>query len=186
MSKKLKRKGAYWYPLCEKDYDGWWNKDFSNHASKMAAEKLMTHSWSMETAISLVTDPFDFMMRYKATGASKLFIGDVQQLKTVRYYVSTAGQPMKKISPPTGEEGQYKRRTKLTDKYFDDIMKLIGKDKWDERIHTKNKSKYATRTMSVQSGWKVKQCNVATDFNWNDVDWKYYIQEAKKNIIGSK
>lgn len=181
---KLKRKGAYWYPTNIKEYDGWWNKDFSNLASKKAAEKAITHSWPLEVAIMLCTDPFDFMLRYKATGASKLYIGDEKQLKTVRYYVSKTGQPMKKVAPPKGEVGQYKRKAKLKDDYFKEVMKEIGKNQWDERIHTKNKGKYETVVTSVQSGWLVKECNLASKFDWNDVDWNYYIEEAKKLIIG--
>ncbi len=186
MEGKLKRKGAYWYPITEDDYEGSWNKDFSNLASKMATEKVMTHSWPVETALRLITDPFDFMMRYKATGASKLYIGEEEQQKTVRYYIAVNGQPMKKVSPPKGELGQYKRKSKLDDKFFNEVMSQIGKDVWDERIHTKNKSKYVIVETSVQAGWLVKQCNVATDFNWADVDWKYYIEESKKIIVGSK
>ncbi len=183
---KYKRKGAYWYPLNEAEYEGWWNKDFSNLASIMAAEKAMTHSWPLEAAIKLVTDPFDFMLRYKATGQSKLFIGDKEQLKTVRYYVSVSGQPMKKVSPPKGEIGQFKRKNSLKDAFFDAILKEIGPNVWDARIHTGNKSKYDTVTTSVQSGWKVKECNLAKNFDWTDVDWNYYTDEAKKIIIGSK
>lgn len=183
---KLKRKGAYWYPVVEKDYDGWWNKNFSNLASKIAAEKMMTHSWPVEIAVRLVTNPFDFMLRYKATGSSVLFIGEIEQLKTVRYYVAHNGEAMKKVSPPKGEVGQYKRKNKLQDADFLKIMKEIGKDVWDERVHTKNKSKYEIVETSVQAEWKVKQCNVASDFDWKSVDWTYYIQEAKKLIIGSK
>lgn len=186
MDGKLKRKGAYWYPLVEKDYEGWWNKDYSNLASKIASEKIMTHSWPVEIAIRLITNPFDFMLRYKAVGSSKLFIGETKQLKTVRYYISISGEPMKKVSQPKGEIGQYKRANKLTDKFFNDIIKEIGKDVWDERIHTKNKSKYAIVTGSIQAGWLVKQCNIATNFDWSDVNWKYYIDEAKKIVIGSK
>ena len=186
MDGKLKRKGAYWYPLCEKDYDGWWNKDFSNLASKKAAEKMMTDSWPIESAIRVVTDPFDFMLRCKVPRSSQLFIGDTKQLNTVRYYVSKTGEAMRKVSPPKGESGQFKRKNKLSDEYFEGVMKEIGKNKWDERVHTKNKSKYETRTIGVQTGWNVKQCNVATDFDWSDLDWDYYIREAKKIVIGSK
>jgi hypothetical protein len=186
MDGKLKRKGTYWFPLNEGDYSGWWNKDFSNLASKIAAEKMMTHSWPVEAAIKLVTDPFDFMLRYKATGSSVLYIGGVEQLKTVRYYVAHNGQPMKKLSPPKGEIGQYKRKQKLTTEYFEAILKEVGKDVWDERIHMKNTNKYAIVETSVQAGKLVKQCNVASDFDWNSVDWNYYIDEAKKVIIGSK
>lgn len=186
MDGKLKRKGAYFYPIEDKDYDGIWHKDFSNLASVKAAERVMLDSWSLEAALRLVTNPFDFMLRYKATGSDKVYIGDEVQQKTVRYYVSKTGKPMKKISKPKGEMGQYKRKNKLTDKYFKEVMEEIGKNVWDERIHTKNKSKYETRTTSIQNGWLVKQCNVATDFDWNDVDWNYYLEEAKKIIIGSK
>ena len=183
---KLKRKGAYWYPLNVKEYEGWWNKNYSNLASKIAAEKIMTHQWPVEIAIRLVTDPFDFMLRYKATGGAKLFIGEEKQLKTVRYYISKSGAQMKKVAQPKGEIGQFKRKSKLTDDYFKKIMKEIGKDVWDERVHTKNKSKYAIVTTKVQEGWLAKQCNVASDFDWNDVDWNFYIEETKKIIIGSK
>lgn len=185
MDGKVKRKGAYSYPTCEKDYDGWWNKDYSNLASRKASEKVMLDSWPVESALRLITDPFDFMLRYKVPGGSKLYIGEVKQLKTVRYYVSKTGEAMRKVSPPKGESGQFKRKNKLTDEHFDSVMKEIGKDVWDDRVHTKNKSKYETRTIGVQTGWKVKQCNVATDFDWNDIDWDYYITESKKVIIGS-
>lgn len=181
---ELKLKGAYWYPKNEKEYEGWYNKDFSNLASIIAAEKVMTHSWPVEIAIRLIVNPFDFMLRYKATGDAKVYIGDKKQLKTVRYYVSKSGEPMKKISSPKGEIGQYKRKSKLTDGYFDKILKEVGRDVWDDRIHTKNKSKYEKTETSVQSGWKVKECNVASTFNWSDVDWDYYIEETQKLIIG--
>lgn len=186
---KVKRKGAYWYPTCLKDYSlpvNNWHKDFSNLASIKAVEKAMTDNWPLEAAIRLVTDPYDFMLRYKATGDSRLYIGDDEQLKTVRYYVSVSGKPMKKVAPPKGEVGQYKRKNGLKDAEFNTILAQVGRDKWDERIHTKNKSKYGIVETSVQSGWLVKECNLASKFDWKDVDWKYYIEEAQKLIIGSK
>ena len=185
MNGDLKRKGAYWYPIEEKDYDGVWHKDFSNLASIKAAELAMINSWPVENTIKLVTNKFDFMLRYKATGESKIFIGDEKQLKTVRYFVSTKGKPMKKVSPPKGEVGQYKRKNSLKDDYFNSIMKEIGKDVWDARIHTSNKSKYGIVETSIQSGKLVEQCNHVKDFKWENVDWDYYINEAKKIIIGS-
>jgi len=184
MDGKLKRKGAYEYPRSIEDYDGWWNKDYSNLASRIAAEKAMVNGIPVEVIIRIIHDPFDFMLRYKATGDARLYIGDQEQLKTVRYYVSVSGQPMKKVAPPKGEVGQFKRRSGLKDEYFKTILEEVGRDKWDERIHTKNKSKYAIVETSVQSGWKVKECNLASKFDWRDVDWKYYIEEAKKIIIG--
>lgn len=190
MDGKLKLKGAYWYPECIKDYSEpvmSWHKDFSNLASIKAAVLTITRDWPAEMAIKLMTDPFDFMLREKAKGETRIYIGDAKQLKTVRYYVSRTGQPMVKKAPPKGEPGQYKRANKLTDEFFNSVMKEIGKGVWDERIHTKNKSQYAVENITaVQSGWLVKECNRAEKFDWNDVDWRYYIEETKKLIIGSK
>lgn len=183
---KMKRKGVYWYPLNEKEYEGWWNKDYSNLASKIAAEKAMTESWPVEIAMRLLSDPFDFMLRYKATGQSKVYIGDVKQLKTVRYYVSKSGQPMKKVAPPKGEVGQYKKANGIKPELYESVIKEVGAGVWDARIHTKNKSKYDQVVTGIETGWKVKECNVAKKFDWSDVDWDYYIDEAKKIIIGSK
>lgn len=187
MNGKLKRKGEYWYPLTVEEYEGWYNKDFSNHASKIAAEYAMTHSWPVEWTLRMLCDPFDFMLRYKANKSSKIYIGDEKQLNTVRYYVTKNGGPMKKISPPKGGEiGTFKRRTKITDSFYKKILKEVGPNIWDERIHTKNKSRYTLSETSIQSGWLVTQCNIASTFDWNNVDWKYYEDEAKRLIIGVK
>lgn len=190
MDGKLKLKGAYWYPENIKDYSEpvmSWHKDFSNLASIKAAVLSMTRNFPVEVAVRLMTDPFDFMLREKAKGETRIFIGEVKQLKTVRYYVSVSGEKMVKKAPPKGEPGQFKRANKLTDEFFNTVMKEIGKDVWDIRIHTKNKSKYAAENITaVQSGRLVKECNRAEKFNWNDVDWNYYIEEAKKLIVGSK
>ena len=183
---QIKRKGAYWYPTNEKEYEGWWNKDFSNMCRQKAIEKVLTHDYPVEVAVRLVTNPFDFMLRYKVTGQSEVYIGDVKQLKTIRYYVSTDGQPMKKVAPPKGLIGTWKRKNKVPDKEWTRIMSEIPEGTWDERIHTKNKSTYEIVTTSIQAGKLVTQCNHVENFRWDNIDWNYYIEEVKKLIIGSK
>lgn len=182
---KMKRKGAYWYPTNEKEYEGWWNKDFSNMAAQIAIEQVLLTGCEAKHVVRLLTNPFDFMLRYKTPAGAKLYVGDKEQLKTVRYYVSTKGEPMKKIATPKGQIGAYKRKNKLTDSEFNRILKEIPAGAWDERIHTKNKSKYAAVTTSVESGRLVKVCNRATDFDWRDVDWSYYVSEIEKLRIGA-
>lgn len=177
---KIKAKGKYWFPKEERDYDGCWNKDFSMMVVPKVAEQVLINGWNPEALVRLMTDPFDFMIRYKTTAGSKVYIGDKEMSKTVRYYVSTAGEPMKKISDAKGSPNDYKRANSLTDAYFNKIMKEIPPNTWDERIHTKNKSKYEQREFSIESGRKVKCCNVASDFNWNDVDFDYYVKEINK------
>lgn len=181
---KVKRKGAYWYPIEAGDYDGVWNKDFSNMSAQKGAEACMVHDARPEDAVRLITDPFDFMLRYKTPGGARLYIGDKEQLRTVRYYVSKTGRPMKKVAIPKGEIGAYKRKNKISDAEFKRVTDEIPKGSWDERIHTKNKSTYEMTTTSIESGWLVKECNKASDFNWMDVDYDYYSEEIKKLLIG--
>jgi hypothetical protein len=185
----VKRKGKYWYPLSEADMWGSsgsnWNKDYSNLTAQKGIEQVLINGHRPEDVIRLLTDPFDFMMRYKTPGGAVVYVGDRPQLKTVRYYVSTRGEPMKKISKPKGEMGSWKRKNSLTDEYFNKIKAEVG-DNWDARIHTQNKSKNIDRVQSIESGRLVKVCNVASDFNWADVDYDYYITEMKKLYIGEK
>lgn len=185
---KIKRKGAYWYPITADDYHGSsgsnWNKDFSNLTAQKGVEQCLLKGYLPSDILRCLTDPFDFMMRYKTTGASKVFIGDLQQQKTCRYYVSTAGEPMKKIAPPTGIVGQFKRKNSLSDAFYTKIAHEVGSGVWDERIHTKNKSRYEMTETSIESGWLVKRCNNAKDFNWQDVDYRYYENEVTKLLIG--
>lgn len=184
----IKRKGAYWYPINDEDYHGSsgsnWNKDFSNLSAQKGVEACMLHGFRPADIVRIIANPFDFMLRYKTTGSAKIYIGDKPQLKTVRYYVSKTGQPMRKVAPPKGVIGQYKRRNGITDELYNQIKKQIGDDVWDERIHTKNKSKYAIVETSIESGSLVKECNKATDFSWQDVDFDYYEKEISKLLIG--
>ena len=85
-----------------------------------AAIAAMTQGIDPDFYIRVQTDPFDFMLRTKATGQTKLMLGGVQIQDTTRYYIARDGHEMKKVSPPTkgAEIGQYKRANKLTDTFF--------------------------------------------------------------------
>ena len=181
---KTKAKGAYWYPKNEKEYEGWWNKDFSMMCVQKGVEAYMLNGWQPEDTLKAMSNPFDFMKRYKATGTSQLFIADTKQQKTCRYYVTKDGEPMKKAAEPKGKIGAFKRKNKLTDTFFAKTLSEIPEGAWDERIHTKNKSTYQTVTTGIEAGKLVKECNVAEKFNWKSVDYDYYAAEIKKLLIG--
>lgn len=189
MDGKIKRKGAYWYPIKDEDYHGSsgtnWNKDFSNLSAQIGVEGCLIHDLEPRNIVRLMGNPFDFMLRYKTTGTSKVYLGEQEMPKTVRYYVSTSGQKMWKLDKPKGPMGGWKRRNKVTDSEYLRIMREIPEGAWDERIHTKNKSKYEERTTSIESGRLIKECNVANKFDWSDVDWDYYTKEIEKLRIGS-
>lgn len=135
-------------------------------------------------ACHMITNKFDFMLRYKTPFGAKVYIGNNEMSKTVRYYVSTSGEPMIKRSTPKGKIGDYKRKNSLTDGEFNRILAEIPAGSHDPRIHTKNKSRYETVETSIESGWKVKCCNKASDFNWDDVDYRYYVEQIEKLRIG--
>lgn len=188
----LKQKGAYWHPdplrfaesISEAQPPAW-HKDFNPVVVTKAAVAAMVNGIPPEQFIPLQHDKFDFMLRAKVDRSSKLMIGETQVQSTCRYYISKSGQQMFKISPPPEgyEIGQYKRASKISDLEYKRVMSEIGPNVWDERIHTKNKSKYEDRKTAFQSGWNVKECNNVIDFSFDDINYDWYINEAKKLII---
>lgn len=185
---KVKRKGAYWYPEKPSDLEGNWHKDLSAVVIQKAAEKVMVEGYSPEFAVAMFTDPFDYMMKYKTTGDSRVYIGDKEMFKTTRYYVSTAGEPMTKFTPVKEEQkGQFKRSNSLTDEFFEMIMEenleTYGAYVWDARIHTGTKSMYEDKEDAIEKGFLAKECYNAKDFNANDIDYSYYVKKVNDLVI---
>ncbi len=187
---KLKLKGgAYWHPdplnyaesITQAES---WHKDLSALIVPRAAVAAMVHGVDPETFIRCHTDPFDFMLRAKVGRADKLFLGDREQQRVTRYYVSTDGEQLVKVSPPVagGVVGQYKKANGVTKAEYERVMTETG-GAWDERVCTKNKSVYQERRTTIQSGWRVTECNDASTFRWDNLDYSYYITEARKLII---
>lgn len=182
----VKRKGAYWYPITDQDYEGVWNKDFSNITAPKIAEQVMLNGWQIKDIIKLNHNPFDFMMRYKTSKGSKLMLNGFETQKTLRYYVSHAGGQLKKFYDPKGAIGDYKRKNGIPDEYYKRILSEIPAGTWDERIHTKNKSKYQVNVTNVEAGFLVKECNKASNFSWDDLNYDYYIDTVRKLLIGEQ
>ena len=53
---------------------------------------------------------------------------------------------------------------------------------WDERIHTKAKSKHTERRTSFAKGLQVTVCNTMDDFDMSTINYDYYIAEARKLV----
>lgn len=188
---KLKQKGAYWHPASGDGYaksistasPPAWHKDLSNVISTRAAVLSMVHGIPVETIIRAHSDPYDFMLRAKVNKSDQLMLGERQLQATSRYYVAKDGAPLRKIAPAKGPEGEYKRANKIDDAFFAHVMAQIGPGVWDERIHTKNKSKYEQVVTSFEAGWNVAECNDADSFSFANLNHDYYIAEARKLII---
>ena len=174
---KLKRKGAYEYELE-------WHKDHSCLVVAKAAEAALVRGEDIAEFIYNHQDVFDFMLRAKVPRGCRLEWGGDVLSNIVRYYVSTDGDILEKVMPPKGTPGEYKRAAKLTDAYFEAVMDEIGPGVWDERIHTKSKTKYDDEVRTgICTGWTVQPCNDMTGHTFSDINYDYYIKEAEKLVL---
>jgi len=189
MDGSLKIKGAYWTPdpldyhnsISEAQPPAW-HKDLGNLVSVRAAVAAMVHGTDIEQFIRLTTNPYDFMCRFKTNRSDKLFWGEETMQRNTRYYVSTAGRPLVKKSPPAGKEGAPKRAGGVTESDYLVVMATNGWQ-WDERVCTKNKNTYTTRTTAIQAGHNVVVCNDVEDFRFDTVDYNWYVNEARKLVV---
>lgn len=189
---KVKQKGAYWHPdtmnyaeSISENSPPAWHKDLSALIIMKAAVIAMTQGIPPEVYIRMHTNPFDFMLRAKVDRSSNLMLGDRELQRTSRYYVALQGDSLVKISPPAkgAQIGDYRRRNGISDVEWTRVLAEIAPGTWDERIHTKNRSKYETREMSIQAGFKCAECNDSSNFQFDNVNYDWYIQEANKLII---
>jgi hypothetical protein len=185
----LKLKGAYWTPDATNYHESIsqaqppaWHKDLSNLVSVRAAVVHMIHGVDIEQFIRMTTNPYDFMCRIKTKRADTLIYGGQEIQRNTRYYVSASGLPLKKMSPPAGPVGTYKRAPKITKAEYERVMLETG-GQWDERVCTKNKSLYEIRETNIQAGHMVNVCNNVQDFDFNTIDYNWYINEARKLVI---
>ena len=131
---------------------------------------------------------------------------EIDLANIVRYYVSNTGGALVKIAPPTGELGTWKRAAKVSDATYAAVLAELSAMRgekidgylhtpfgtsleldsagvpWDERIHTKNRSKHGIREMGVCVGWRVTDCSNVKNFDRSTVNYDYYVQEAEKLV----
>lgn len=188
----LKQIGAYWHPKPGAGYaesiskasPPAWHKDFNPVIVPRAAVMALVHGIDPETYIRAHTDPFDFMCRVKVDRGSHLYLGDREIQRVTRYYVARDGLPMVKVSPPPAGAtlGAYKRKGGVSQADYLRVMTANGGE-WDADVCTGNKSKYEERRTAIEAGWRIAECNVATHFRFDNLDYQWYVNEAKKLII---
>jgi len=185
----LKLKGAYWTPDPTKYHESIsnaqppaWYKNLSNCVSVRAAVAQMVYGIDVETFIKMCTNPFDFICGVKIKRSDKLLWGTTEIQRMTRYYVSTDGAPLVKIAPPVGAVGGFKKANGVTDAEYDRVMRETG-GQWDMRVCTKNKSKYEARETQVVAGYNVTVANNIKDFRFDNINYDWYIAEARKLLI---
>lgn len=190
----VKRKGAYEYELA-------WHQNHSALVIPKAAEAALVHGVNIREFITNHDDIFDFMLRTKVGRKDGLILtdtaGNERRLQNItRYYIGVDGGALTKISPPAKghKVGQWKRATKLTDQFYNEVIAELNDQNheidsldstglpWDERINTKNKSKYETRRTGFNVGYLVAPCNDINDADRSNINFEYYIAEAEKLV----
>lgn len=187
---KLKLKGAYWYPVkfpedISNSSPPAWHKDFSAVVTIMAAVEHMTRGVPIDQFIYGHRNKFDFMCRVKVDRSSHLYLDDTELQRITRYYAAINGGNLRKVSPPAkgAKVGDYKRRNGITDQEYHAVLDTLPIGAWDARIHTKNKSCYVIRETAIEAGHKVAECNVASRFDFDNVNYDWYIEAARKLVI---
>lgn len=187
LSGELKQKGAYWFPRVFPDdisnsQPPAWHKDYSAQVVIKAAVEHMITGTDIERFIYGHSDPFDFMCRAKVNRASRLMIGTEEVQRICRYYIATNGGAMRKVSPPVegATVGSWKRKSGISDFEWSQAPQ---DGTWDSRWHTKNRSKYEVREMGIESGFLVAECNVASRFDFSNLNYDWYVDAAKKLVI---
>lgn len=166
-----------------------------------AVEAQMVHGDSIAGYIMRHRLAWDFMCRGKVNRDSTLNLikpdGTEQQLSnTIRYYVAKDGGKLIKRTMPKGTPGTWKRKNGVSDFEFAQVMNELRTCSTegrrldmtgiphDERIHTKNKSQWPTVTETgIASGQLVADCSNADNFDWNNINYDWYIAEAYKLLI---
>ena len=167
-----------------------YHKDASALVIPIVAKEVMVNGADLRHCLMSQRDPFDFMLRAKVPRSNKLVMRwkgtgvEIPLQKITRYFITKTGGSLIKIAPAKHEVGQFKRANKLTDEFFSTVMMEIGKDVWDERIHTKNKKVYEDDVETgINSNELVTVCDDTSDFNWDELDFDYYEKKIKEIII---
>lgn len=163
----LKAKGAY-------EDDKEWHKDPSNPCVSKASQLVLQHGMSVEQALMVQADPYDWMIRAKGSRGATIYHGESSTgAKIVRFYASLEGEPMSIRRPPPSDKtlGDFKKKQGVSDA---DYSALNQTGVWDERIHTKNRSVYEYSTSAVCKGHLTSRCDRALDFDWSNLDRSYY------------
>lgn len=131
-----------------------WSKNHSAMIVPIAAMKYLTEEEDFRQIIFNHEDPYDMMLRVKVPRSSRLVLVDDEGNDIPQQNICRY-YPSKKGG---------------------DMVKIMPP--------LEGKEDAGDRRMSVESDWKVSTCNNMSDFKWVNIDYSYYITEAKKLIEG--
>jgi hypothetical protein len=182
---KMKRKGAYDWEMLSGSTGGQkaWNRDFSALVVPKAAEAALVHDHDPGDFIGHHDIAYDFLLRAKVNSGSRLILGHTGEVlgKTVRYYVSTTGQPLVKVMPPLKGNANERRigihaegQAQCLGERKNYHCSMCGerfthKDTFDEH----NKTIHAW-PITVKNQW---------DGDLTGIDYRWYVNEAERLLF---
>ncbi len=201
-SGKVKRIGAYAYVRAAEDAatrEVPWHKDHSSLIIQKAAVAALVDNVPVEQTVRACTDPHDFVIKTKVPRSCKLelerpvFWGDQKVCSTVeviqstsRCYVSNRGGALTKVMPPTPGQVEhyatgdhYRHRNNGAYK----VVKPGAKPPSGMYELVVNPDLTPPdRRIGIGAGWAMKECNSMQSFDWSDLNYDYYIAEARKLV----
>lgn len=173
---KLKRIGAY-----KHGDDLAWHQDHSEQVIAKAAQAHLIDSENIESYIRGHTDPYDFCIMMRAQNGARNYANGRELQKITRCFVAHRGEQLQFLRPVQKgyKEGDYKKGQGINEAFYKQFNQT---GVHDPRIHTKNMSKYAPSYESFKKGWQCAICDDMQDFDWSNLNYDYYIAEAKKLI----
>jgi hypothetical protein len=183
---KHKRKGAYDYEMKVGNQKAWW-RDHSGLIIKRAAEAALCDDIDPRDYIVHHNDPWDFLMRERVSGESRLELADGTPCQqTTRYYVAHDGQPLIKWMPPLAKDPEHWRRQQV---FAEGQATMYGPKKsfrcsicGDHGPSFKFKYEFDEHN-TLHHTFKVKVCNVFNGGDLPGLNFDYYVKETEKLLL---
>lgn len=181
---KVVRKGAYEYKID-------WHKNPSQLVVQKAVEAHLIYGADVASFILSHTDPYDFMIRAKVQRNCSLYFGDRETQRITRYFVAVNGHEIVKVTPTKAKHGTWKKARGVSDDEYDtwanmhhdtDAKRDANGVPHNPKIHTKNRAVNEDSKSRMAAGWQCVECANVSDFDWSNVNYTYYIEEAMKLI----
>lgn len=187
-SGKVKRIGAYAYERAsenEATRELPWHKNHGGVVVAKAAEAAIVRGDNIERFIRehVKTNPLDFMFRTKVNRNDWLYYGDTEVQRITRYYASTDGDYLTKVMEPTADQIK-KWKTGNHWRHVDTgAHKMAGKrpsGKWNPCEPPTPEP--PLRRAKQPAGQKVTLANTLRGLDLSNVDFQYYVTEARKLV----
>lgn len=138
-SGKIKRKGVYQHDTSNPNnvsQSRTWSQDWSALVIPKAAEAAMLKGTPVAQFVAYHNDPFDFMLRGKVTGKTRMVLHhngqDAPILgKLCRYHIATAGPSLIKIMPPLAKKPDHERRMEMEKGWSVNLCNTANEFDWN-------------------------------------------------------